>query len=191
MTTASAVSKIDIEWLSGDIVVKVSESATSVTFTEMAGTSKSSLLLHSRVNAGELDIKFAASGASVPSDFSKSLTVTLPASLQLSELDVETVKGKITVEGVRAGEINVEGIAENITLRGCTFGEADVKTVSGDVELYLGDDGFRCEFESSGGSIFDSFNASMNGNVYTYDGGGRDISVETTSGNLWLKRIGE
>ncbi len=186
--TAGGISSIEIEWVAGSVAVRVSQSATQISFSETSVSQGDSLKLHYRVSGGKLDLKFAASEAKYPAGFSKDLTVTLPASVQLSVLEIETASGSVAVDGVRAREIDVDAEDSSVSVSGCTFSKSEVSTEGGDVTYTLADEGFRCEFDSRRGSVFDEFGAEQSGKIYTYGNGGIEIKVETVSGQLWLKR---
>lgn len=186
--SAAGISQVEIEWAEGNVLVQSSSSASMITFSEQNSNSSNSLKLRYSVGGGKLELKFAAPGASYPAGWSKDLTVTIPASMQLSRLDIETIGGEVNVRSIGATDIKVEAVSAAVTVDGCTFSESEVQTESGNVTYLLGDRGFRCEFTSASGSIYDSFGTSSSGNVYTYGEGGISMEVTTKSGGLWLKR---
>ena len=105
-SSVTGISTVEIEWLAGEVVVEVSATAEAVSFSEETDAADDALKLHYLDRAGELDIEYAAAGASIPSGSSKKLTVTVPAGLY--ELDIQTTSANVTVKGVDCvlGEIS-------------------------------------------------------------------------------------
>ncbi len=168
-SSVTGISSVDIEWLAGEVVVEVSPTAETVTFSEETDAADDALKLHYLDRAGELDIEYAAAGASIPDGFSKKLTVTVPATL--SELDIRTTSASVTVNGAVGREMHIE-------------------TRAGSVDLVLGDiSGFILEYETRSGRLTDAYGAQLRErDTYLFGVGGVEIDVETSDGNLTLRR---
>lgn len=183
----ATASSLEIDWQSGNVTVRASETATEISYAETTAESDPDLLLRARVEEGQLELKFAAPRAKLPGGFSKDLEVIVPARL-LEEVEIESVSGSVRILGVNAVSVAVEGVSSDIYVSGCTFGEGDFESVSGDVTLVLGEVGFRCRFLTVSGRVADGYSAIQNGSVYAYGDGRVELEVTTVSGDLALRR---
>ena len=169
LPASAVVAEVDIEWLAGEVIVEISPAATEISFTEETATADDALKLHYLDRAGELDSRFASSGADIPADFSKKLTVTVPASL--AELDIQTTSANVTVKGVVGQDMKIETRSGNVA---CVLGEIA---------------GFVLEFETRSGQLTDAYGAQLRGrDTYLFGAGGMEIDVETASGDLALRK---
>lgn len=183
----ATASSLEIDWQSGNVTVRASETATEISYVETSAESDPDLLLRARVDEGQLELKFAAPRAKLPAGFSKDLEVTVPARL-LEEVEIENVSGSVRILGVNAVSVAAEGVSSDIYVSGCTFGEGEFESVSGDVTLVLGEVGFRCRYLTVSGRVADGYSAAQNGSVYTYGDGRVELEVTTVSGDLALRR---
>ncbi len=169
-SSVSGVSAVDIEWLAGEVAIVLSQDAAEISFSEETDAADDALKLHYLDRAGELDIEYAAAGASIPDGFSKKLTVVIPAG-SLFELDVQTTSANVTVTGAVGREMHIE-------------------TRTGNVDCVLGEiSGFILEYETRSGRLNDGYGAQLRErDTYLYGVGGMEIDVETSSGDLTLRR---
>ena len=133
----SAVTEVEVEWLSGKVNVVYGD-VERVSFAETsAETLTDDITLHYWLDNTTLHIKYAKSGIMLTNQQypDKELTVTLPSSLSLNKIEVESVDADITLTGLNATEIEVESIAGNIVCELATVGELSVESVSGNVDV--------------------------------------------------------
>ena len=168
-SSVTGISTVEIEWLAGEVVVEVSPTAGTVSFSEETDVADDALKLHYLDRAGELEIEYAAAGASIPSGSSKKLTVTVPAGLY--ELDIQTTSANVTVKGVPGREVKIE-------------------TREGNVDCVLGEiSGFILEYETRSGKLIDAYGAQLRErDTYLFGVGGMELDVETGSGDLTLRK---
>ncbi len=199
--SAAGITEISIDWIAGDVTVRVEDTDT-ITFTEETAETDTDHLLHYAEINGELLIKFQKSGVKTK-DISKNLTVVLPQDRIFREFDVTSVSGAITLVNVAANKIDAESVSGDVTLTGCSArnlnldttsgdvsvlnwkdGEIDLETVSGDISVVFATDDFRLRFETVSGKIKNLCGAAQSGNVITMGNGLLSAEAETVSGNL-------
>jgi len=206
----SLVNELQVEWISGSVLVQYWDGAVIRMTESFDGAIKSNdkdRFTYS-VDRGELKIGFDGRKNHVaPRD--KELVVKLPVGMSLSEVDVETASADITV-AVTAGEVTVETASGDIriaassdrveadtasgTIRVCCdegLRTLDADTASGDVYLELEKDmPFSLRFETASGKIGRLGNT-LSDLEKTREGwrrgsGGAGLEVETASGDLHL-----
>lgn len=130
----NGITDISIDWISNDIHVEYYDGETiSISEPEQSNPDYS---LRYRVEANELKIKFFKSGLKSKTNNTKNkeLTVRLPKSLNLSELDIEGVSANVNIEGINAREINIETVSGNLNATG-NFVDIDRDSVSGNSNI--------------------------------------------------------
>lgn len=109
----------------------------------------------------------------------------------LGELSLESTSGNITATAVIARDVDVNSTSGKVKLEllHCP-GELDVETTSGNVELTLPEDsGFRLEFDHASGDMDKcDFPLSRDKGLYIAGDGRADFSVDTTSGDLTIRK---
>ncbi len=204
--SAAQVHDIEIGWLDGAVYVQTSETATEITVSESRAESDD-YAVRTAVVAGVLNIMYAKSGVRVPGGLQKILTVTLPAGAALGEVEADTTAATVSVSGVTALEVTADTasgdilfsdvtatsltadtVSGSVLFRGCTFAEGEADTTSGNAVFVLGEiDGFRLDFEGRG-AFTDEYGAVKQGRVYVYGNGRADLSFESVSGSLALRK---
>ena len=202
---ASDVSSVDINWISGSIVVKQSDSSALSVKEEDTGL-KDKQKLHWYLDGDKLIIQYCKSGYH-GSFFSvkKNLTVEVPAGINL---DIDSVSSDVTVtNGKKFGKVNLDTVSGDADLEIKECGSLDADTVSGDVRLDIekcdkisvnsvsGDvtfrslpsDGAEISFSKVSGSLKTDKNYEMNGKKYVFGGGKCSVSIDTVSGDLTVE----
>lgn len=100
----------------------------------------------------------------------------------VEELDVSTVSGRVQAEALQCGSADLESTSGDITLQLRDLaGPCDIDTVSGRVKLSLPEGAaFDLDFDTVSGKL----DSELTGTP-----GGVPIEVDTTSGNLTLRRL--
>ncbi len=132
---SNEVSEIEVDWVSGNVVVDVSDSVSEITFSETYSDADEEILrLHYCVQNQKLSLKFAESKAKLPPNFQKDLTITLPGAA-LDFLDIDIASGSVCVKNILAKEAEFDTASADVDLRNVTIGEVETDTASGKVEI--------------------------------------------------------
>lgn len=132
--SASGVSQIDIDWISGDVKVEYSSDVSEIEFSESCEKDiDSDLKMRWWIDGETLRIKFAKSGARLAGELGKTLTVEVP--YDLAGISITTVSANITTEIITAEEAEFDTVSGTVTSTMSSFKEIDVDSVSGDVHI--------------------------------------------------------
>lgn len=131
------VDSLDIDWVSGKVVVKTDATAQKITLSEDNSKSEDKYQMRHYLDAQKtLRIRFVKDGTSISSiNLKKELTVTLPAdeTKLFSEIDIETVSADFTGDGFNATNIDIETVSGGVDLINVDTTYLDVETVSGNI----------------------------------------------------------
>lgn len=207
---ASSISKISVEWGSGNINVSYYD-GTEIQYDDGLDANDDCALV-SRIENGELKIYFQRNGISNIKE-QKDLQINIPNSMTLREFDIECGSGNITVNGISASSIELHSASGDINATGAftsidvetnsgnaqvtntseTINKIDANSTSGNITITVPQSlsGFYMEYETVLGSISNDFGAQTNGSsrngTATYGNGSTQIEVETVSGSFSLK----
>lgn len=97
--------------------------------------------------------------------------------------------GDVVVENCSFGKVEAESTSGNISMSLSSVpSEFDADTTSGNVELFLPEDAeFELEFDRTSGELELDFAAVMRDDEYIVGSGRNEISIETTSGDAYIK----
>jgi len=204
---ASQVKKLDIDWVAGSVTV-VPGSGSEVRFSEeYKGKLDEDLIMRWYLDGSTLRIKFRKAGTLIGDAREKHLTVVVPSSLLLSNLDVDYVSCDVRVE---ANSVNYdfEGVSGSLNLKADTPRIVDVDTVSGNLNMEFArcpdkleidtvsgnvdvkipkSSSFNARFDSVSGSFVSSIPVVMDGKRYVAGDGKSDLSLETVSGSVKIR----
>lgn len=171
---AADLSEIDIHWISGKVQIEIYD-GTSVVLSE-TGAEKEEDRLRWRVKDGELTVQWRKSERfSVVDTLTKDLTVRIPRTMVLRELDIESVSAGIFIPEISVSdELSLETVSGNIQIGSLSADKLDVSTISGNTECSGAVP--EISWESVSGSL------TMTDTVYP-----REIKGESVSGDLDLK----
>lgn len=203
---AGEIDEVEVEWVSGRVTV---QEGTKVSFSEESGRSlDEDEQLSYRVDGRKLVIQEYRRSFWFGSSPSKDLTLELPKELRglklsvvsadvtmsgdftIDNLDLEGVSGRWNVSEVSCGEISLESVSGEMEL---TIGdmprEIDVDTVSGDVVLYLPENGgFTAEVDGVSGDLSTEFAVTTRHGRQVCGDGHTEIDGDTVSGDVILKK---
>ena len=131
------VKNIDIDWLSGSVSV-VTGSGDSVVITEATtGKIDKDMRVHWWLDGTTLRIKFCASGLKMRFNCGKKeLTVSVPESISLSDISVDSASGDVNVLDVNAEALRVDTASGDILVdTACELKEIRTDTASGDQSI--------------------------------------------------------
>ncbi len=109
---------------------------------------------------------------------------------QTVDVDVDTVSGKLELAVFAVHTLDVSSVSGEISIVANTSQtRGDVESVSGRVQLALNPDcGFTVEYRSTSGRFTAELAGETAGKVWTYGDGTGRWDVQTTSGNIAIKR---
>ncbi len=186
----SELKELDIDWISGSVVVEFTE-GDSIRIQEKANSViKESDALRYGVNGNKLRIQACKKNhlGKLPT---KELIVSLPrtlaaelkeleidtvsasvsaAKLDLVELEIDTVSGKVELQGIIADEAGMDSVSGDILLRGCSFDTLRVDSVSGLASLT--------------GTARKVKTSSVSGSIQLWLDDSREVRVNTMSGSV-------
>jgi DUF4097 and DUF4098 domain-containing protein YvlB len=167
--SADGVTNLDINWPYGDVTVTVWDED-NVAFSEKSQANiNESNALRWGVEYGTLYIQYCAPGK--VNVESKDLTVWLPRTLSLGEIDVYSASGDVELNDILTREVDVETVSGDMRIS-CAADSVDAETVSGEVSIT--GDVRKLEAETVSGAVTVSAGAC------------RDMDIETTSGDVAL-----
>ncbi len=221
------VKELDIEWTAGDVKIVVYD-GDEIKLEESGAGERGDNKMRTYLDNGTLHIRYARSGIRLFSDIpTKKLTVSLPekyasalyeinikaVSANISsegmivcrEISIESVSGKINLNGISAEDSDISTVSGNILIAG-DISELDVKgvsaklelmlqstprsiaaeTVSGNVDITLADStsGFKAELDSLSGKL--KVGGENAGKVYKHKDGMAEFEFESISGNVTI-----
>lgn len=167
------VEKVEVEWLSGSVLVTTHPGDT-VEFEESANRRlNDDNTLYYRLEGTTLHIKFCRSGKWDFSGLAKDLTLRLPESLTLTELEVDSVSAEVAADAVSAAELKLNTVSGAILVTDCEVTEkAQLGSVSGEIGAGLQ------------GSLKKLNAGSVSGSVSVSAGEIDSLETETTSGSI-------
>ena len=144
------IRKISADWIAGDVILLTGE---ELSITEEDGKSGAHPL-YWRVRDGELSIRFVRSGTENKEidGYSKTLTVTVPASVRTVELDLVSASYRVETDGLDL--LDVDTVSGSGSVQAGTLGKLVLDTVSGSLNAHIRDtDGTeRLDVDSVSGS---------------------------------------
>lgn len=164
------VKELCIEWYGGDVQL-VTASGTELLLSEEAdGALSSGQALHYRLVDGCLDIRYCAAGQRIVNMPEKTLTLLVPAGMQLEEIEIDMSYGDCRLAGIAAQELSCDTTSADLILSGdCVVNTLHYDAVSGELRAQ-GD--FRDIFcnNISGNVEIDSISAPQQVDIYTVSG---------------------
>ncbi len=132
----ASIQKLNIEWLDGSVNVIYWDNDHISILEESEHTIGSDDQMRYFLNGDSLFVKFQGSRfilfGSMPA---KHLTVYLPRSISLSELDISAVSSTISVSSLTGSHGDFCNVSGEILLTDCHFGELDLESVSGEIQV--------------------------------------------------------
>lgn len=198
-TISENITEIDVGWVRGKVIVSSSETADSVAFSETGnfdGDIPDEFVMRYRVDGTALKIRFTQSGVNLSSasykEKKKTLTITVPASVSFTEIDLNTVSADVEASDIRASELSCDTVSGDVTATRCSATEIDFDSVSGDLLLSSCSASSKLNIDTTSGDItvenspISAMEAeSISGKIrlQTTAGSG-NIEVKTVSGNV-------
>lgn len=201
----SGARELDINWVSGDVVVRGYD-GDCIRFEEKTGGAalNRSQRLHYLLQNDQLHIQFCSAGLNQLIDNSKQLELLIPYDAMPEEIEINTVSSHITASGVSAEEAGLDTVSGYVELLDCAFRDLSMnsvsgalyldaaglpqslamETVSGDMRLALpAGSGFRAEMDSVSGDFSCEFDGVWQRDSITCNSGGAEFSFHSVSGD--------
>jgi len=204
---ASQVKNLDIDWVSGSVRVIPGSGSEVRFYEEYKGALEDDFVMRWYLDGSNLRIRYRKAGTLVGDTSDKRLTVEVPSSLILSNLDVDYVSCDVTVQ-VNAVNYGFDGVSGSLTLKADTPRIVEIDTVSGnlnmefarcpdklDIDSVSGNasvripssSGFSASFDSVSGSFKSSIPMTIDGKRYIAGDGKSDFSFDSVSGSVEIR----
>lgn len=194
--SADGIDAIQIDWISGEVIVTIGETDQIVFSESGAGLAEETALRYA-VQGSTLGIHYCDNQNFVNINLpSKQLTVILPATLavNLREISVGTVSADVTIDDPAfcMDKLDFETVSGNLNAVIDSVGEVELESVSGDLTITSGINKFKAESDSGDISVSGAVNEfeaeSVSGNLLLdcRNGVPNELDVDTTSGNVTL-----
>ncbi len=189
------ITKIEIEWIDGNVSIKRSSEAQKLSFTENSISKPSQdNSLYYFVQGTTLHIKAGKCGRLDASNYNKNLNIVLPSDTVLNNVEIETISANVTIFDTEVKGIDINTVSGNIDIKsygdienvgvenvsGTTkiiankIGDFEADIVSGNIEIYAYDELQGCEISS----------VSANINIYLLSNSRFTLKSSAVSGDL-------
>lgn len=169
---------IDIEWVSGQVNVELYDGEGIQLSETLADGSDVTLQMEWRVDEDDSELEIRSQPQLMSSTEEKILTVKLPRSLVLYELDIETVSAAVSVDlteedTLTLSELDVTSVSGTVSVNAANAGEISLSTTSGDIRGSVRTQ--KLEADSVSGAV-----------DLTLDILPAEVELETTGGSITL-----
>ncbi|MGM9681494.1 MAG: DUF4097 family beta strand repeat-containing protein [Eubacteriales bacterium] len=173
---AGDIKSLNIGWAAGEVRISVEEGLDQVTVSETGDNSKHRLCWELS-DSGTLNLRYTQkSGFIIGSYPKKTLTVRLPASVDMNLVKINAYSSSLNADGLNIGQLDYSGASGSIVLKNCTIAnDCLIDKASGDLEMTSVEIGGKLDIDNaSGGITADSLTV-------------HHISIDTASGKVTLK----
>lgn len=169
---------IDIEWVSGQVNVELYDGEGIQLSETLADGSDVTLQMEWRVDEDDSELEIRSQPQLMSSTEEKILTVKLPRSMVLYELDIETVSAAVSVDlteedTLTLSELDVTSVSGTVSINAANAGEISLSTTSGDIRGSVRTQ--KLEADSVSGAV-----------GLTLDILPAEVELETTGGSITL-----
>ena len=205
---SEVVKDLEINWVAGKVSI-VTYNGDDIVLSEESNRQISEKnRMRWQLDGNTLRVQYAKSGLFRINNINKELTVKLPKSLSLDDVNITvvsasvdaeildadklkivTVSGEAAVDCDRVNEVKADAVSGGMVLRFERVPEKiESESVSGNVKIVLPEDaGFKVEFDSVSGSMNSAFSMDRKSDDEYVCGDERcEIDVDTVSGSLML-----
>lgn len=137
--SASEISELEIEWVSGEILIQPGDTDQISIREDGVTDSKYSMVLQQR--GGELKILFCEEnvaehwGIDLQKELNKDLTILVPPDWICQSLDIECASATVEVNDLTIQEVDFDGASGTCEFENCIVNEIDINTASGDIRF--------------------------------------------------------
>lgn len=137
--SASEISKLEIEWVAGEILIQTSDSDQIKVREDGFTDEKYAMVMKHTGNT--LKIQFCEEGiasyfgVNTRTDLTKDLTITVPRDWICESLEIECASATVEVNDLTIREVEFDGASGTCKFENCTVDEMDIDTTSGDIRF--------------------------------------------------------
>lgn len=133
-TFPSTITGLEVEWALGDIVIRSADVEQVTVSAQDLSLVRTKL---TKENALSIQLPSKKDWIALNGLDKMDLTITLPKTTLLDQLEVEFAAGNLTIENLAGtiGKMELEGVSGSCGVTGCSVGKLDVDTASGDVHF--------------------------------------------------------
>lgn len=190
---ASQVKKLDVSWLGGSVIVQRGAQTESIVVGETCNGEVSDDERMTCTLAGDtLRVRILPEGFTGSLSAQKYLTVYVPDTCALDEIEIEASSAYVSVDDLTAREVEISTVSGSIALFG-NYAKAEIETTGGDAVL-AGTYGV-IDFESVSGSLIsdsleaDTLTAETGSGAVTLMGSIGTLKFDSVSGDLSIKAL--
>ena len=176
---AEDIRNLNIEWVSGEIILQPDDTADTVRVMESGGSDSKYQMVCRRsgstltVQFCKDSIDFPSFGISLGAELNKDLTILVPSDWICEELEIETAAADLQIRDMTIREVDFDGASGTCEFVNCTVDNLNMDTASGDVR-----------FQGTLRTLdFDAASASFYGELVNTP---RSMDMDGASGNLEL-----
>lgn len=136
---AKQIRNLDIDWVSGSIVIQPDANAADITISETYVDSTKYRMVYKQ-SGNTLKIQYCEDSITFPSfginiDYSKDLVITVPADWVCGSLDIDAASAKVVVSDLTIQEVDFDGASGTCDFINCQVDQLDVDGASGDIKF--------------------------------------------------------
>lgn len=141
MTFPAEVNEIEIDWVSGDIII-MAKDVDRITVSE-SDVSEERYALQYQVRGNKLEILFSEEslldgfGISLAGDLSKDLYIEVPKNWEGRSIEIDAASANVEVHNITVQEMDIDGADGTCDFQNCRISDLDIDAASGDI-YYLG-----------------------------------------------------
>lgn len=140
------------------------------------------------VSSGSIKIKAETAGDITTECTSGSIDITVGTAKTVS---ADTSSGKINITADKADSVTTDATSGNTELRLANMpANTKLEATSGDIELFIPENSdFKCDVTATSGDFDSDLSLSKNGDTYTAGAGTNSVTIDTTSGDVKIKKL--
>lgn len=136
---AGKIKNIDIDWVSGSIIIQPDENAADITLSETYVDNTKYRMVYKQ-SGNTLKIQYCEDSITFPSfginiDFSKDLIITVPADWVCGSLEIDAASANVVVNDLTIQEVDFDGASSTCDFINCQVDQLDVDGASGDIKF--------------------------------------------------------
>ena len=188
---AEKIEIIDIDYMAGNVTVKGDKMAT-VTVKETSKTEiDDKLKVHTWVDGSTLHVKYCAAdkGLSIK-DLKKTLEITVPADVKLSDLSIDDSAGDVDVTAESIGKLAIDISSGSLKLSADKAPEkSEIDSSAGNIEIYLPEKtDMTLEADISAGDFNSEIPFTKKGDAYIFGNGKSKMDIDASAGDVGIKK---
>ena len=185
------IENIDIDYMAGNVTVK-GDKTTAVTVEETSKTEiDDKLKVHTWIDGSTLHIKYCAAGKGLSiKDLEKSLEITVPADVKLSDLSIDDSSGDVDVTAESIGKLAIYISSGSLKLSADKAPEkSEIDASAGNIEIYLPEKtDMTLEADISAGDFNSEIPFTKKDDAYVFGNGKSKMEIDASAGDVNIKK---